>query len=171
MQNRKLYLIFLLFFSNCAPSFYRIENQTDFRVEIKASPDRVILNCGALHDAKDSYLFFISVLDEALTVTSLIQSNNLNKRDCERRQSEIGKILNNGYEIYLAGMGSLQSPRRVDPQKHYFSKLGTYQENGRTLQLRVVANEYGQCFDIYSGHEKPCPRSPFPIKKSTAFKK
>jgi len=166
-RNRRWYFLILFFLFGCATSSYRVLNQDDQSAELSVSPDRVLLECEWLHDAdiKGRYGFMIHVLDDENTVLTLIQGNTLNKEDCDRRIKKIGKILREGKNIYIAGTGSINEPRVNSKRSYFFPQKGTFLDNERTLQFIAIANEYGSCYDAYSGEEKPCPREPFPTQK------
>src|SRR3989338_8188450 len=160
---------FLTFFIliGCATSSYRILDQDDQSAELSVSPDRVLLECEWLYDAdnKGLYGFMIHVLDEENTVLTVNQGNTLNKEDCDRRIKIISRILREGKNIYIAGIGNLNEPRVKGKRTYSFPQKGIFYDNERTLQFVAIANEYGSCYDAYSGEEKPCPREPFPTQK------
>ena len=163
-KSRFFIISFFVLLISCASSHFRINKQAYNKTELSLTPDRVLLECEKLSDENDYYMFFIYVLDEENSVTSIIQWNNLDKESCYERIEEIGKILEKGKEIYIAGMGDLNEPRKKEPYSYTFPKKGTYNSNGRTLQFMAIANEKGQCYSAYYGSDKPCPRDPFPIK-------
>ncbi|MBI2609171.1 MAG: hypothetical protein HYW47_06175 [Deltaproteobacteria bacterium] len=166
-RNKRCYFLILFFLFGCATSSYRILNQDDQSAELSVSPDRIVLECEWLYDAdiKGLYGFMIHVLDEENTVLTLIQGNTLNKEDCDRRIKIISKILKEGKNIYIAGIGSINELRVKGKRSYFFPQKGTFFDNERTLQFIAIANEYGSCYDAYSGEEKPCPREPFQIQK------
>ena len=164
-KSKILFLFFLLFLSYaCSVSTFHVAKQDKNRTELNVTPDRILLECAKLSQENDYFMFLIYILDEQNTVISTAQGNNLDKESCYERIEEIGKILEKGKEIYIAGMGDLNEPRKKEPYSYTFPKKGTYNSNGRTLQFMAIANEKGQCYSAYHGSDKPCPRDPFPIK-------
>lgn len=168
--KRNSWRCFLTFFflAGCATSsYYRIFNQDDQSTELNVSPDRILLECERLHDADTEglYGFMIRVLDEENTVLTISQGNTVDKGSCDRRIRKISKILREGKNIYIAGIGTLDVPRIKGKSSYTFPKKGTFNSNERALKFMAIANEHGSCYDAYSGDEKPCPREPFPTKK------
>lgn len=171
MQNLKrgnFFCFFVIFLLGCATSSYRIGNQDFNRVELCVTPDRVLLECEWIHDSdrKNVYGFMIHVLDEENTVLNVIQGNVLDKGSCFERIKKIGKILKEGKNIYIAGMGDLNDPR-VKEENTYIFPQGIFYSNGRVLQFISITNEYGSCFDAYDGDREPCPGGGFPINNSS----
>ena len=166
-RNKRCYFLILFFLFGCATSSYRILDQDDQSAELSVSPDRIVLECEWLYDAdiKGRYGFMIHVLDEENTVLTVNQGNTLGKKDCDRRIKIISKILKEGKNIYIAGIGNINEPRVKGKRSYFFPQKGTFFDNERTLQFVAIANEYGSCYDAYSGEEKPCPREPFPTQK------
>ena len=166
-RSSSFYFLTFFIFIGCATSSYRILNQDDQSTELTVSPDRIVLECEWLYDAdiKGRYGFMIHVLDEENTVLTVNQGNTLNKEDCDRRIKIISKILREGKNIYIAGIGNLNEPRVKGKRTYSFPQKGIFYDNERTLQFVAIANEYGSCYDAYSGEEKPCPREPFPTQK------
>lgn len=78
---------------------------------------------------------------------------------------KIERILKNGNQIYLAGIGDFREPRQTGLLKRNFPKHGLIEDNGRSLQFIAIKNERNQCFAAFSADEKPCPPEPFPLKK------
>lgn len=169
LNRSNIGLIIFLFSScltGCSTSSYRISGREGRKVELEVSPDRVVLSCELASENKEApYGFMIHVLDDAMTVLSVVQTNNLNQDDCIKRQVKIESILRNGKKIYIAGIGDIDDSRQTEDWKHTFPRFGTYQNNGRMLQFFAIANEHGDCFDAYDGDRKPCPSKEFPIKE------
>lgn len=163
-KSKMLYLTLLSSIMGCATSTYRVLNSGEYGTELNVSPDRVLIECERLHDADEPGLsgFMMHVLDEENTVLTFVQGNTLDSKTCDQRIKKMNKILENGKNIYIAGTGDLNKPRTKG--KAYTFKKGTFQNNGRVLGFAAIANEYGACYDAYSGEEKPCPRAPFPLK-------
>lgn len=149
----------------CATSTYRVLNSGEYGTELNVSPNRVLLECERLLDADEPGLsgFMMHVLDEEDTVLTLVQGNTLDNKTCDRRIKKMSEILNNGKNIYIAGTGDLNKPRK-NGKSYVFPQKGTFNKNGRVLGFAAIANEHGACYDAYSGEEKPCPRDPFPLK-------
>jgi hypothetical protein len=166
-RSCSFYFLIFSIFVGCATSSYRILKQDDHSVELNVSPDRILLECEWLYDAdiKGLYGFMIHVLDEENTVLTVSQGNTLDKGSCDRRIKIISKILREGKNIYIAGIGNLNEPRKKGKRAYSLPKKGIFHSNERTLKFVAISNEYGSCYDAYSGDEKPCPREPFPIQK------
>lgn len=160
------YIIGHLIIAGCVTSSYKVLNQTNSAVEFLVTSDRVNLECERVEtdDRGVVYGFMIHVLDEKKTSFTLVQTNTLDKESCERRSSKIQKILNNGNQIYLVGIGDFQEPRRTGLRKYNFIHFGTVEDNGRSLQFIAIKNERNQCFGAFSAEEQPCPPELFPIK-------
>jgi hypothetical protein len=166
LKNNWVGLTMLWLLVGCATSNYHILNSNDRASELMVSPNRVLLECEWIQDADtpDSYGFMMHILDEENTVLTVVQGNVLDKISCERRLKKIGDILRKGRNIYIAGTGNLNSPR-TKGRAYTFPSKGTFNSNERVLGFAAIANEFGLCYDAYSGDEKPCPREPFPLKK------
>ena len=165
LRANKLLVPIFLFTSGCASSSYEVINHEGWLNELLVTPDRVSMECENLQtDDIVSYGFTLFVLDEKKTVLSVVQTNRIGESNCNERLRKIGKILKNGRRIYIAGIGDLEEPRKSREASHFFSKHGTFMENGRLLQFHAIANETGECFDAYSGSKKPCPQGHFPLK-------
>lgn len=162
--NKCLQIIPLLTMPACSTTPYRVLYQSKSSTELSVTPDRVLLECERLYDADEPGLsgFMIHVLDEENTVLTVSQGNTLDNESCDRRIKRMNEILKNGKSIYIAGIGSLDEPRR-SRKAYSFPQIGTFKDNGRVLQFIALANEHGACYDAYSGErEKPCPPEPFP---------
>ncbi|MFN7728146.1 MAG: hypothetical protein ACK5P7_03205 [Bdellovibrio sp.] len=92
------------------------------------------------------------VLDEKKTSFTLVQTNTLDKESCDRRVKKIEKILKNGTQIYLAGIGDFREPRKTGLRKHTFPRFGSVEDNGRSLQFIAIRNEHDQCFGALSAN-------------------
>ena len=152
------------------PRSFKILNQDEGRTELLVTPDRILLECENVQDpteplARDGrYGLMIHVLDEENTVTTASQGNVLGKRDCFERIKEIGKIVNNGKQIYIGGMGNLKDSRKKNTEYTYiFPGNRKFYSNSRALQFMVIMNEKKECFSAHEGKDKPCPRDEFPI--------
>lgn len=163
--SRWLWMIFLLYLVGCSTQSYRVLKSEDLVTEINLSPERILLECESLHDAPEPglYGFMMHVLDEENTVLTIAQGNTIGKSDCDRRLEKIGRILKQGKKIYLGGFGELKKPREIG-KGYIFPEVGTFYGNGRSLGFEVIANEFGSCYDAYSGDQHPCPREPFVLK-------
>lgn len=165
--NKFIFMTLIFLVEGCATSSYRTFSSGGFATELFVTPDRVSMECEDLYDADEKGFagFMMYVLDEQNTVLTLVQGNKIDKESCERRLRKIGKILRNGKKIYIAGTaGDLSEPRKRG-KSYLFPNKGKFESNERVLGFSAIANEYGECFDGYSGEEKPCPREPFPLKK------
>lgn len=169
LNLNSLFVFILLCSIGCATSSYRVSGREGRKIELKVTPDRIILECELASENKEvPYGFMIHVLDEAKTVLSVVQTNNLSKEDCFKRIEKISHILRTGKSIYIAGIGDIDDPREVEKWKHTFPKFGTFSANGRMLQFFAIANESGLCYDAYHGDRKPCPHGDeFPIKQKS----
>ncbi len=160
------YSFVILFLSGCATSSYRVLFQDRGAAELSVSPDRVLLECEDLYDAdiKGLYGFMIHLLDDKNTVTTVVQTNTLDKDSCENRLRKIGKILREGKSIYVAGRGNLDDGDPESQRNYAFPQKGSFRSNGKSLQFVAISNERGLCYDAYGGYEeKPCPPEPFPF--------
>jgi hypothetical protein len=168
LKLNSLYMAVLIFVvTGCTTSSFKMLNQKKMAMEFLVTPDRVILECEKVEtdDRGIVYGFMIHVLDEEKTSFTLAQTNALDKESCDFRMKKIGKILKNGSQIYLAGVGDFREPRKIGLRKYIFSRFGSVEDSGRSLQLIAVKNERNQCFGAFSAEEQPCPPEPFPIKK------
>jgi hypothetical protein len=94
-----------------------------------------------------------------------VQTNTLDKNSCDVRVRKIARILDNSSEIYLVGIGNFREPKKTGLlRKQTFPLLGTFEDNGRSLQFIAIKNERNQCYGAFSAEEKPCPPEPFPLK-------
>jgi len=164
-----LCVIFALF-SNCTTNTYRVYNKNDGQTEVIVTPDRVLVECEDIKDHENAsdpagnYGFMIHVLDEENTVWNAIRGSVIDRKTCFEQKKHIEKILQNGKQIYLGGMGTLDDPREKTTSKYTFPNKGIFSWNGRVLGFRVIQNELGECYDVYYGSKAPCPREEFPIK-------
>jgi len=165
LRANKFLVAVLFCASGCATSSYKVVNHEGWLNELLVTPDRILLKCENLQtDDIVSYGFSIFVLDEQNTVLPVVQTNRIGKSNCDERLNKIGKILKDGRNIYIAGIGDLEEPRKLREPSHFFPKHGNFMDNGRLLQFHAISNEYGECFDAYSGDKKPCPQGHFPLK-------
>lgn len=160
-----IHIAFFFLMFGCATSSFTLLKQDENAVELKVTPDRVLLECEHQYDndTKNAYGFLMRILDEKNTVLTIAQMNILDKGSCFKRIQKIGKILKTGKMIYIGGMGYLNKPKIKEARKFTFPNIGTFHGNGQSLQFIVIANEQGYCYDAYSGDEDPCPREPFSI--------
>ena len=151
----------------CTTSNYKVHGQTNYATELVATPDRILLECeyqeGYSGDAHNPHGFMMHVLDEKNTVLNLIIEPVLSREECMAHLNASLKILKSSKKIYLAGMWTLDSPREKTVYKYTFPGIGTYNGNGRVLRYRAIWDGKGQCYDVYHGNKKPCPRDDFPI--------
>lgn len=158
MRSLKRTSIFLLVVSQlgCASSVYQTAIPAKDKNVITVTADRLSLECENLQsDEAEYYGFSIYVLDNEKTVTSVIQTNALDKESCEERLSKIGKIIKNGKRINIFGYGSLKEPRVFSRDKVQFGSRD-FQKNGRVLQFIYITNEKGECFNGYQIPGKSC---------------
>ena len=97
MKNLKLKIssvLFLLVFSGCATSSFKIKKETDSLTELLVTPDRIILQCEELDEDPDEgvYGFMVHLLDEQKTVTTSALSIRPDKENCERFTQNINHI-------------------------------------------------------------------------------
>lgn len=164
--NRFICILLITFLSGCATPSYRILFQDEGSTELSVSPDHVLLECEDLYDAdiQGLYGFMMHVLDDQETVLTVVQGNTVDKGSCDNRIKHISKILREGKNIYIAGIGKLRVGRDYTPRIYSFPKKGAFKSNGKTLGFIAISNENGLCYDAYSGvKEKPCPPEPFPF--------
>ena len=156
-----------LMIASCATSSFRVFNQKSSAIEFLVTPDRVIIECEKVEtdDRGTVYGFMLHVLDEEKTSFTLVQTNTLDKESCDFRSKKIERILKNGTQIYLVGIGDYRELRKKGLRKYNFPGWGTFTDNGRSLQFIAIKNEHKQCFGAFSAEEQPCPPEPFPIKK------
>jgi hypothetical protein len=165
-RNRLIPFIFFFVTSGCATSSFKLLKQDQNAAELNITPDRVLVECEYQYDNddKDAYGFLMRILDDENTVVTIAQMNILDKESCFKRIRKITEILKTGKMIYVGGMGDLTEPRTMGEKQYNFPQIGTFRDNGHTLQFMVIANEQGFCYDAYSGDKKPCPQEPFSIK-------
>ena len=159
-------LITLMTFVGCATSSFEVLNQEKSSIEILVTPDRVILECERVEtdDRGEVAGFMMHIVDEKKTSFTLVQTNTLDTESCVRRVKKIERILKNGTQIYLVGIGDFREPRKTGLRKHTFPRFGDIEDNGRSLQFIAIKNERNQCFGAFSAEEPPCPPEPFPTK-------
>lgn len=135
-------------------------------MEFEVTLDRVILECERVetNDRGVAAGFMMHVVDEKETSFTLVQTHTLDRDSCERRIKKIEKILKNGNQISLAGVGDFREPREAGSRKRAFPRLGLIEDDGRSLQFIAIKNERNQCFGAFSAEEQPCPPEPFPLK-------
>ncbi len=170
LKNRFIFpLQFLSFALGCTTPSYKVLNQSNNRTELLVTPERILLECEDVQDPTEPmdsdgrYGFMIHVLDDENTVLTVSQGSVLAKKDCFERINKIKKILRNGKQIYIGGMGDLRDPRKKREDHYTFLGKGSFYSNSRVLQFSVIKNEKDECFSAYYGNEKPCPRDEFPI--------
>lgn len=166
--NRNKVASFLLFFlvCGCATSSFDVIKQGNFVVELKVTPDRILLECEPQrgHEVENAYGFIMHILDDKKTVLTVAQFNILAKEECFDGLRKIGKILKTGKFIYVGGMGNMTESNKRNNQKYTFSRLGTFQNNGKTIKFMVIANEHRLCYDAQDGDKGICPREPFSLR-------
>lgn len=159
---------FLLFFlvCGCATSSFDIIKQMDFVVEIKVTPDRVLLECEPQlgHEVESAHGFLMHILDDKKTVMTVAQFNILDKEGCFKSLRKIENILETGRILYVGGMGHMNKSQTKDDRKYTFPGLGVFLSNGKTMKFMVIANERGLCYDAHNGDKGPCPPEPFSLK-------
>lgn len=150
----------------CTTSSFKVIGQHQNATELRVTSDRVLLECEHQYDndTKDSYGFLMHILDQEDTVLTIAQMNVLDRESCFRRIQKITRILKTTSAIYIGGAGDLNKAKIKGTRKYTFPNIGTFYDNGQSLQFLVIANEQGLCYDAYSGDEQPCPRKPFSIQ-------
>lgn len=163
-SNLPVFLLAILT-DGCATSSYKVEKQDHYFTEISASPNRITIECEPIDNysgnTKDPHGFMIHVLDEQDTVLNLIVEPVLSKPECHEHLSNSMQVIKTGKEIHIIGGSNLESPREKSDSKYSFPELGTFYGNGRVLKFRTVWNEHGQCYNVFYGKQKPCPRDEF----------
>ncbi len=164
--NNFVSFVFLFLTCGCATSSFNVLKQDDFAVELKVTPDRVLLECEPQpgHEIKGAHGFLMYILDDKKTVIAVSQPNVLDKEECFDGLRKIGKILETGKIIYVGGMGDLTRQKAKQDYKYTFPRIGTFHSNGKSLKFMVIANEQGLCYDAHDGDKGPCPREPFSLK-------
>ncbi len=159
-------LIFITLVTGCATSSFKVLNQKTMRMEFMFTPDRVLLECERVQTDDRGVVagFMMHVLDEEKTSFTLVQTNTLDKESCDRRIKKIERVLKNGTQIYLAGIGDFREPRKTGLRKYTFPHFGVVEDNGRSLQFIAIKNEHNQCFGAFTADEQPCPPEPFPLQ-------
>ena len=150
----------------CATSSFEVLKQGDFVVELKVTPDRILLECEPQigHEIENAHGFLVHILDLKKTVLTVAQFNVLDKEECFDGLRKIEKILKKGKIAYVGGMGDMTGSKSIDPHKYTFSRLGTFPSNGKTLKFMVIANELGFCFDAQNGDKGHAPAHRSPLK-------
>lgn len=140
----------------CASSIYQTTSPAKDKTVITVTSDRLFVECENLQsDEAEYYGFSIYVLDEEKTVTSVIQTNVLDKESCEERYLKVGKIVKNGKQVNIFGYGNLNESRVLSDDKVQIGSRD-FPLNGRVLQFIYVTNEKGECFNGYQTPEKSC---------------
>jgi hypothetical protein len=165
-ESSSVLLLTLFFVCGCTTSSFKTIKQEDFAVELKVTPDRILLECEPQpgHEIEGAQGFMIHILDEKKTVLTVVQFNVLDRDECYSGLRKIARILRTGKIIYIVGIGDLKASREGDGRKYTFSRLGTFYSNGKTLKFIVIANEKGLCFDAQNGDKGQCPREPFSLE-------
>lgn len=157
------FVLFCFLVCGCATSSFTMLKQHGRVVELKVTPDRVLLECEPQpgHEIEGAHGFLAYVLDDQETVITLAQPNVLDKEECFSGFRKIEKILKTGKMIYVGGIGDLTKSDVKNDHKYAFPHLGVFRDSGKTLKFMVIANEYGLCYDAYDGDKGQCPREPF----------
>ena len=165
-RNSFVPFISLFFTCGCATSSFDVIKQGDFIVELKVTPDRVLLECEPQpgHEIENAHGFLMYILDDKKTAITVAQFNVLAKEECFNSLRKIEKILKTGKIIYVGGMGDLTKTKANDDRKYTFPGLGIFGSSDKSLKFMVIANERGLCYDAHDGDKGPCPREPFFFK-------
>ncbi len=165
-RNKVAYFLLSFLLCGCATSSFNVIKQGDFVVELKVTPDRVLLECEPQpgHEVENAHGFIMYILDDKKTVLTIAQFNILAKEECFDGLRKIEKILKTGRIIYVGGMGNMTESNKRTDQKYTFSRLGTFHRNGKTIKFMVIANERGLCYDAQDGDKGTCPREPFSLR-------
>lgn len=154
--KRNSVLVLILNQLGCASSIYQTTSPAKEKSIITVTADRLSLECENLQsDEAEYYGFSIYILDEEKTVTSVIQTNPLDKGSCEERYSKVAKIIRNGKQVNIFGYGSLKESRVISDDKIQIGGRG-FPLNGRVLQFIYIINDKGECFNGYQMPGKPC---------------
>ncbi len=173
-KNKLCLLATLAFLSACATSSYKINAQADNTIELAVTSNRVLVECeyqeGYDGEIKKPHGFMMHVLDEENTALSLILPRVITQKDCITHLKATTKILKNSPKVYIGGAGTIDDdkPRDKSERKYIFPGLGTFPGNEHVLNYWTIWTDTGQCYDVVYGHEKPCPRENFPMKKSAS---
>jgi hypothetical protein len=162
-RNRALSLFIFFWMFGCATSTFEVIKQDDFVVELKVTPDRVLLECEPQpgHEIENAHGFIMYILDEKKTALTFAQFNILDREGCFNGRRKIEKILKTGRVIYVGGMGDMTGSYSRPDQKHTFPRLGTFSSNGKVIKFMAIANELGQCYEALGGDKNTCPPEPF----------
>lgn len=165
-RNNFSSFVILFFAFGCATSSFKLLKQHENAVELKVTPDRVLLECEPQpgHEIESAHGFLMYILDDKKKVIKLAQPNVLDKEECFDGLRKIGKILKTGKTIYVGGIGDLTKPKANDDRKYTFPGLGIFASSNKSLKFMVIANERGLCYGVNDGDKGPCPREPFSLK-------
>lgn len=154
--KRNSVLVLILSQLGCASSIYQTTSPAKEKTIITVTADRLSLECENLQsDEAEYYGFSIYVLDEEKTVTSVIQTNPLDKGSCEERYSKVAKIIRHGKQVSIFGYGNLKETRVLSGDGVQFGE-NSFPLNGRVLQFIYITNDKGECFNGYQTPGKSC---------------
>lgn len=173
--KNKLVLFFFFFLAGCAIlpkpslSYFQLKRELNGVVEVVMTPDRILVECVKSDEDPDEgrYGFLIRMLDEEKTVTTSMLSIRPDKYNCERRIQKTKRILKKAKNVYIGSWGRLSSDPRIINRELSFmlNGQGPFYDNGRALQLGVIVNDRGECFNPLASDKEPCLEYPFPIEK------
>lgn len=166
LKNSFIIIAPIVLICGCATSSFEVIKQGDFVVELKVTPDRILLECEPQpgHEIENAHGFLMYILDNKKTVITVAQFHIMDKEGCFEGLRKIDKILKTGRNIYIGGMGNMTDSKKRNERKYIFPRLGTFQTNSKTLKFMVIANEHGLCYDAHDGDKGQCPREPFSLK-------
>jgi hypothetical protein len=162
-----------IFFVGCVSTKYKVIQSKLNAVGLLITTDRILLECEDLHagggDRPGSFGFMIHMLDEEKTVLTGIWSLQVSKTRCQEMVRDIERIMKRSKQVYIAGVSDLREPRTMGMESYTFPKLGTYRDNGRSMQWFVLKGEDGSCVTAYEGAGNPCPWNPMFPKETMPF--
>lgn len=159
--NRGLVPILSLILVSCVTSSYRANKPNALGTDIEVTPDRVVTECEFIDnysgEHKSPFGFLIHILDDEKTVITASNPAVLEGKDCRDRQKEVDRIIKNAHLVFIRGRGDAEYPRLIESHSIYFPRHGKFPHNGRSLNYLAIWNERGQCYDAFSGTQRPCP--------------
>jgi hypothetical protein len=176
LKNSVLILISILFLGcatankNTSSSFFIVKQELGGVSEVIVTPDRILLECVDTEENPDEggrYLFMIQMLDEENTVTTSMLGIRPDKTGCEKILKKSNRILKKAKRVYIGNHNSITDEPRVEDRTspYTFPGHGKFYSNGRVLQLGVITNDKGACYNPTVRDNKPCLEYPFPIDK------
>lgn len=161
--NSLLFTISVIFIG-CATSKYHANKPNTLGTDIIVSSDRVVTECEFIDNYTGAYKnphgFMIHILDNQKRVITVSNSTVLDKKNCFERLEAANRIIQKGGLITVRGRGDADGPSEKSKFSSYFPKHGTFPHTGPSLNFLAIWNDKGQCYDAFSGSDKPCPSNP-----------